>query len=346
MENSVKQVEFLLRAIYLLVGLLFISIVTIIFLYSNISARSIVKELEKENNIWSSKLLFEDFPDNEIGKSIQYGFQLITNTNQTVGPLANNPAMRFAGNNLTCNNCHLDAGRKIGSGSFVGITNRYPQFRGRENKTGTLADRINGCFERSMNGRVMNSNSKEMRAIIDYMEWLSRDVPEEIEKKYKGYVKIATPSFAADVNEGRVLYSEKCSHCHQENGLGMKRTGGEFNGYVYPPLGGNDSYNDGAGMHRVITAAEFIKGNMPLGATYNSPQVTDEEAYNIAAYISTFARPEKRNKHEDFPNIILKPVSTPYGPWEDDFSAEQHKFGPFQPIVLYYKNKYNIEKMK
>ncbi|MCF7568705.1 hypothetical protein L3X37_10035 [Sabulilitoribacter arenilitoris] len=115
-------------------------------------------------------------------------------------------------------------------------------------------------------------------------------------------------------------------------------------GFVYKLC--KTTYNDGAGMNRVITAAEFIKANMPLGATYNSPQVTDEEAYNIAAYINTYARPKKKNKKADFPNIKLKPVSTPYGPWADNFPSEQHKLGPFQPIMLYYKEKYNIIKSK
>jgi len=343
MENSVRQVKLLFRAVYLLTSLLLISISTVIFLCIN--AFSIV-EKEENNAVWSSKSLVTDIPNNEIGKNIKYGYQLITNTSEHIGPLAKNPSKRFAGNHLTCTNCHLDAGRKIGAGSFVGIINRYPQFRGRENKIGTLADRINGCFERSMNGRAMDSNSKEMQAIISYMEWLSKGVSEEMEKKYKGYVKIDMPFEKVDVDKGKALYGIKCIHCHQENGIGMKKDGDEFTGYIYPPIGGDDSFNDGAGMNRVITAAEFIKGNMPYGATYDSPQVTDEEAYNLAAYINTFPRPEKKNKKEDFPNIKLKPVSTPYGPWADDFSPEQHKFGPFQPIILYYKNRYSITKNK
>lgn len=344
MENSVKQqIKLLLRAAYILSSLLLISIFTIVFIYFN--PRSTVEKVE-DTAVWSMKSIATDIPDTEIGKNIAYGYQLITNTSEYVGPLAKNPSMRFAGNNLACNNCHLDAGRKIGSGSFVGVTNRFPQFRGRENKTGTLAERINGCFERSMNGRAMDTNTKEMLAMITYMEWLSEDVSEEIEKKYKGYVKIKIPLVKADMHKGKALYDVKCMLCHLPNGAGIPKPGDTFTGYLYPPIGGNDTYNDGAGMHRVITAAEFIKGNMPFGATYDSPQVTDEEAYHIAAYINTFPRPEKSNKKADFPNIKLKPVSTPYGPWADDFSPEQHKFGPFQPIMLFYKEKYDITKSK
>jgi len=116
--------------------------------------------------------------------------------------------------------------------------------------------------------------------------------------------------------------------------------------YTYPPLWGPDSYNDGAGMHRVITAAQFIKGNMPLGTTADEPLLTDEEAYDVAGYINSFARPEKANKMADFPDRRLKPMSTPYGPWADSFSADRHKFGPFGEIAAFYKAEYGLNKSK
>jgi thiosulfate dehydrogenase len=301
-------------------------------------------EARAEKKPWFPKSIETDLPSGDKGAEIKYGYLLITKTADYIGPLTKDSAKKYAGNNLTCNNCHLNAGRKIGSGSFVGVSNRYPQFRGRENKIGTIEERINGCMERSMNGSKMPEDSEEMKAMIAYMEWLSLDVPEEVEKLYKGYVKIQIPSYKADPEKGRILYIEKCETCHLENGQGKKIQGTEFTGYLYPPLGGNDSFNDGAGMNRVITAAEFIKGNMPFGSTYDAPLVTDEEAYHLAAYINTLDRPEKQDKELDFPDKKLKPVSTPYGPWVDDFSPEQHKFGPFLPIIDYYRENYALNK--
>ena len=295
---------------------------------------------------WHPKSIESDLPVGEKGAQIKFGYLLITKTSDYIGPLSKDESKKYAGNNLTCNNCHLNAGRKIGSGSFVGVFNRFPQFRGRENKTGTLKERINGCMERSMNGRKIPEDSEEMEAMVAYMEWLSSDVPAEIEKRYKGYIPVDIPPFEADPVKGKELYIQHCLHCHMENGRGEKIPGERFTGYIYPPLGGKDSYNDGAGMNRVITAAQFIKGNMPFGATYDAPRVTDEEAYHLAAYINTFERPEKSNKAADFPDKKLKPVSTPYGPWEDDFSPKQHKFGPFQPMMKYYKERYDIIKTK
>ncbi len=277
---------------------------------------------------------------------VKYGHSLITKTPEYIGPLAGNTNMRFAGNNLTCNNCHLDGGRKIGSGSFVGVFNRFPQMRRREGRMGTLEERINGCMERSMSGRKMEEDSKEMQAMIAYMKWLSKDIPPDMMKKYKGYLPVTIPDFKADTVSGKQLYQTHCIMCHQKDGTGLPFPGETFTGYRYPPVGGMDSYNNGAGMNRVLTAAQFIKWNMPFGATHDNPILTDEEAYHIAAYINTFDRPDKPNREVDFPDKAYKPVSTPYGPWADDFPAEQHKFGPFPPIIEYYEKEHGIKKTK
>lgn len=295
---------------------------------------------------WHLKSIDTDLPTGDEGAQIKYGYLVINKTSEYIGPLANDENMRFAGNNLSCNNCHLNGGRKIGSGSFVGVYNRFPQFRGRENKIGTLEERINGCMERSMSGRKMPEDSEEMQAIIAYMKWLSEDIPPDLEKKFKGYLPIKIPEFKADTIIGKKLYEEQCMVCHQKDGTGQRIPGKTFSGYIYPPVGGRDSYNDGAGMNRVLTAAQFIKWNMPFGATHDNPILSDEQAYHIAAYINTFSRPRKANRQQDFPDKTKKPVSTPYGPWTDDFSAEQHKFGPFPPIIDYYKKEYNMKKTK
>jgi thiosulfate dehydrogenase len=100
-------------------------------------------------------------------------------------------------------------------------------------------------------------------------------------------------------------------------------------------------------MNRVLTAAAFIKNNMPyLQANWENPKLTDEEAYHVAGYINSFPRPQKSEKEKDYPDKKLKPVSTPYGPWTDNFSAEQHKYGPFPPIISFYKETFDLSKTK
>ncbi|MBL6448439.1 c-type cytochrome [Fulvivirga sp. 29W222] len=295
---------------------------------------------------WVLRNIETDLPEGKAGQLIKYGYLLVSESPKWMGPMVKDSSLVYTGNNLACKNCHLENGTQAGSASWIGVTNRYPQFRGRENKIGTIEERVNGCMERSMNGRKLPTDSKQMEAIVAYMEWLSDGLPEAKESQYKGFAKLKIPDVAADLVTGKATYIKECQVCHGEKGQGIKLAD-STKGYLYPPLWGKDSYNHGAGMHRVLTAAQFIKGNMPFGqATWDNPKLTDEEAYHVAAYINSFERPLKQNTEADFPDLKLKPVSTPYPPWDDNFSAEQHKYGPYQPIIEFYKEKYGITKNK
>ena len=99
-----------------------------------------------------------------------------------------------------------------------------------------------------------------------------------------------------------------------------------------PPLWGTDTFNDGAGMARLITFANFIHFNMPHGTDYLNPQISDENAWDIAAYVLSHPRPHLSGLEHDFPDLAKKPLDAPYGPYADHFSERQHKYGPFGPI--------------
>ena len=86
-------------------------------------------------------------------------------------------------------------------------------------------------------------------------------------------------------------------------------------------------------MHRVLTAARFIKARMPLGEA----DLTDDQAFDVAADINDQPRPQMPNLERDYPDLSLKRIDSPYGPFADDFPIEQHRFGPFQPIEAYYE---------
>ncbi|MFO8147500.1 MAG: c-type cytochrome [Bacteroidota bacterium] len=339
-KKFIKSLYFLFGTIIVLVVVLFS-----VLLYYNSNPTYFLAD-KSGDEFWTPNDIVNDPLRNFINPEARYGFLLVSESPSQMGPQAPDESMKYAGNNLKCTNCHLKNGTQAGSGSWVGVTDRFPQFGARGNKIGTIEDRVNGCLERSMNGRKMPVDSKPMKAIVAYMEWLSEDVPKEKEAEYKGFPSIKLPDVAANVTTGKDIYNNQCMVCHGENGQGQ-RAADFAQGYVYPPLWGEDSYNHGAGMHRVITAAEFIKGNMPFEeATWDNPKLTDEEAYHVAAYINSFDRPLKSLPENDFPDKKLKPVSTPYGPWEDSFSAEQHKYGPFPPIIEFYKKKYDISKTK
>ena len=102
--------------------------------------------------------------------------------------------------------------------------------------------------------------------------------------------------------------------------------------YIYPPLWGEKSYNVGAGLNKISELAAFVRNNMPQGADYSNPQLTEAEAWDVAAYIVSQPRPTYDLK-KDWPDITVKPMDYAFGPFADSFSATQHKYGPFQQIV-------------
>lgn len=333
------------KAIGSLVQASLLLVVVILLIFGSLILYLIDPDLFQSNNeAWHIRSIQTDLPEGQRGKQIKYGYLLTTETSRWMGPKAPE-VTRYAGNNLNCQSCHLEAGTKRGSASWLGVVERFPQFRGRENKIGTIEERVNGCMERSMNGKALPIESQQMQAIVAYMTWLGKGMPEDTMEYFQGFAKLEIPREMADPIKGAVVYANECQVCHGENGAGVWKA--DSSGYQYPPLWGADSYNHAAGMHRVLTAAQFIKANMPWGvATIDNPKLSDEEAYHVAAYINSFDRPMKANTEIDFPDRKLKPMSTPYGPWADEFSAEQHKYGPFQPIASYYETTYGIKKTK
>ena len=268
--------------------------------------------------------------DDPFGALVKYGFALFTDTANEIGPTVSDPARRLAGNNLACQNCHLRGGTQAYAMPLIGVWGQFPQYRAREGAVDTLEDRINGCMERSMNGRALALDSREMRAFSSYMRWLSTGVPDGAKLIGAGTLRIKEPARAADLGHGAEIFSNVCAGCHGPDGLGQHAPAGA--GYQFPPLWGADSYNNGAGMSRLLTAAAYAMHNMPIGTAFNAPVLTDEEAYDVAAYIIDQKRPEMANLDRDFPARLEKPIDTPYGPYADGFSAEEHKYGPFGPI--------------
>lgn len=293
-----------------------------------------------------SDIYFKTYDVDQLSDSpgdleIKYGYEVFMNTPKNLGVQSGNESF-YVGNTLSCNNCHLLGGTKAYAVPLIGIINRFPQFRGRENKMGTIKERINGCMERSMNGRALLEDQKEMKALISYLTWLGRYSPKDGNIEGQGLMSLEIPNRPVDLKNGKRIFLTTCIECHGPDGQGR-----QLDGLVkiqYPPLWGPNSYNNGAGMTRVITAAQFIKANMPYGTTYLKPLLTDEDAYDVAGYINQQSRPIKANLELDFPDLKRKPVSTPYPPFLDNFSLEQHTIGPFQPIMDYYEKEYGIKK--
>lgn len=265
-------------------------------------------------------------PEGEYGELIKYGKELIAHTSVYLGPKG---SVAMLANGLNCQNCHNDAGTKAFGINFSAVAPTYPQYRPRADGIISIEARINGCFQRSMNGGKLDVNSKEMKAMVAYMEWVGSEVPKGERPNNAGIKRLEYLDIAADPKIGEAVYAKQCLVCHGKNGEGLLNAKG--NEYVYPPLWGDDSYNDGAGLYRVRNFSGFVKYNMPIGATINNPMLSDEEAWHVAAYVNSQPRPHK-DQSKDWPNLEVKSIDVPLGPYLDDFTEEQHKYGPFKPI--------------
>ena len=100
-----------------------------------------------------------------------------------------------------------------------------------------------------------------------------------------GSAAVIVAALAPDAMRGADVYRLHCAACHGVEGQGVK----SGSSYAFPPLWGPGGYNAGAGMHRVPTAAAFIKANMPLG---QGGTLTDQQAWDVAAYVNAQPRPK------------------------------------------------------
>ena len=218
-----------------------------------------------------------DMPKNEFGEMVLLGKNIFVNTQQY--------AKGYVGNGLNCTNCHLDNGRKADSAPLWAAYGLYPAYRKKTGQVDTIGSRIQGCFRYSMNGKPPALDSKEMTALVSYHYWLAKGAPTGVKLPGQGYLALAKPAMEPDVTRGAEVYKNNCALCHSANGEGTQASGG----FVFPPLWGKDSFNWGAGMHRVDTAAGFIKANMPYS---RGGMLTDQQAWDVAMFMNSHERPK------------------------------------------------------
>jgi thiosulfate dehydrogenase len=276
----------------------------------------------------------DQLPFTSEGELIRYGKSLIVNTSFYLGPRGKVAAIS---NGMNCQNCHLEAGTRLWGNNYSAVASTYPKFRERSGTTEDIYKRVNDCIERSLNGKGLDTSSREMQAIHAYIKWLGEKVPKNVKPVGAGITDIHFLNRAADPAKGQIVYKGKCQRCHGAQGQGQWNYDSTL--YTYPPLWGEHSYNIGAGLYRISRLAGYVKDNMPFDIAHHAtPDLTDEEAWDVAAFVNSRPRPEKVFKN-DWPNISAKPLDHPFGPYADNFSETQHKYGPFEPIKLSHESK-------
>lgn len=265
-------------------------------------------------------------PTDAHGAEILFGRELIVHTSEYLGPKGK---LKQISNGMNCQNCHLDGGTRLYGNNFSAVASTYPKVRARSGSVETIEKRVNDCLERSLNGESLPDSSREMKAIVAYIKWVGSGVQKNETPRGAGIQEIAFIDSPADPQKGSALYAQRCAVCHGRTGEGMINPQGSA--WVYPPLWGEHSYNDGAGLYRLSRFAGFIKSNMPFGATHTQPLLSDEECWHVAAYVNSLHRPSKPFP-KDWPDITKKPVDHPFGPYHDGFTELQHKYGPYKVI--------------
>ena len=274
----------------------------------------------ESDSLWS---VSKTIPATPKGELILYGKELIEHTAIYLGPKGK---IRQISNGMNCQNCHLQGGTKPFGNNYALVASKYPLFRNRSGKMETVEHRINDCLQRSLNGKPLDSASGEMKAMVAYINWVGKDVMKDDSRKGLGLLKLPYLDRAASPKNGQLAYAQFCVRCHGPEGQGERLNGTEWK---YPPLWGDNSYNTAAGLYRISMLAAFIRSNMPYEVDHTNPLLTDEQAWDIAAYVNSMPRPHKKFPL-DWPDISTKPVDHPFGPFADEFSEKDHKYGPFK----------------
>ncbi len=216
-------------------------------------------------------------PNSEFGKEVALGRAIFDD------PVAN--AHGFVGNTMKCSNCHLGEGTVANAAPMWGAYVAYPQYRAKNGHVNTFAERLQGCFKFSENGKAPPLGDPVLVSLESYAYFLAKGAPTGTKMAGAGFLKLAKPAMKPDYSRGQDVYTANCAMCHGFDGKGQEARGQ----VVFPAVWGDQSYNWGAGMAQIKNAAGFIKANMPLG---KGGSLTDQQAFDVASFIDGQPRPQ------------------------------------------------------
>lgn len=187
---------------------------------------------------------------------------------------------RNGGNGLRCTSCHLDDGRRESAMPWIGVTTRYPKYRARRGAVESIEQRVNECIVRSLAGRALVENGREMKDMVAYLQTLQAT---------RAIARPDSVRLDGDAQHGARAYAVACARCHGPRALGA----------LAPAVVGQKSYSIGAGMARQRVLATFLRWNMPLDMPGT---LGDQDAADIAAWVLRQPRPDHPGKERDWPN--------------------------------------------
>ena len=233
-------------------------------------------------NVNAAATLYDSatYPPGAEGDAARRGFAILAATRDSL------PG--YVGNSLRCFSCHIDNGRRPNGIPLKGAYARYPNYTTRDGRVITIQDRVNNCMRRSMAGRNIPLGSKEMNDIVTYLALVSRGVAVGAHVAGEGLPKM--PEMGGDTSRGASIFTARCARCHGADGQGIPPA---------TPLWGPRSYSIGASLARIERAASFIRHNMPFDS---AGVLTDQQSYDVAAYVLAHPRRDSHGKELDWPN--------------------------------------------
>ena len=220
-----------------------------------------------------------NMPSGEQGKLIHAGRDIFVHT-----PVY---ASKYVGAKVSCADCHINGGTAAYAAPMIDLAGIFPMYNKRAGHQIGLNERIQECFTRSENGSPPATDSPEMKSLLAYVNWLSRNGIKGQPYKGRGFVKLAV--LEGDVPHGQQVYVSQCAACHGVDGAGVAP--------VLPPIWGQDSYNDGAGMNNPAKMAAFLTYNMPQ----NHPgTLTPQQAWDVSAYVHSMPRPKFNEAYKSY----------------------------------------------
>jgi thiosulfate dehydrogenase len=223
-----------------------------------------------------------EIPADSLGASIRRGLALIRFTPESLP--------KYITSNMRCVSCHENDGTKVTAAPLTGSHARFPKYLSRSGTVITLADRVNFCMTRSLAGAALPVDSREMDDILAYLAFISRDVPVGRKLTAADGLLPMKDTLVGDTVRGRTLFAATCVICHQADGSGHS---------PIPALWGPKSFTIAASMARQERAASFIVHNMPQTAPGT---LSDQDAFDLAAYINSHPRPDAPLKENDWPH--------------------------------------------
>ena len=182
MKKNLKD-DWLLYLIFLVVTIVIVREMT----SSNEEQPQIISE-EKQPDYWIAPSLYLDnTTSGEHRRLIIYGQDLIANTSRYFGPKG---SILQITNGMNCQNCHLDAGTRPWGNNYGAVASTYPKFRERSGTMENIPKRVNDCFERSLNGKAIDTTGYEMKSIMAYIQWLGQDVKKGGKPKGAGITEL------------------------------------------------------------------------------------------------------------------------------------------------------------